>query len=387
MIRSNTFGTDAKRQFQASWLRRSPSIAWLLVAILQFWCSSIDGTIAAEPSENLFSNRRQLIESAIQTIPFQRMPDGYSTAVREVLENPSFIRQSQCDSLQCDPNLLNFLVRHPEVMVNIWELIGITNISAERTGANTFSADDGAGTKCNCELIYSENDLHIYYGTGLYDGILVPRTIKGRVVCVLRSNSRPNAQSHSGHLIDGTMDVFLRVDNLGADLLTRTLGPMVGKITDHNYQETSRFVCQLSEVCAKHPQAAQSIAGQLNVHHESVRNEFAAIAAQISLQRRQRISAQNRTDTASPIAGSDSGATLRESLGSVQIATLPDVVPSANLVTASAAQASGKSTGSTAESSRNVNSNATASDTYSTTIRSGASQGVTPKKAGLQLRR
>jgi hypothetical protein len=359
----------------------------MLVAILQSWCSTIDSAAAAEPSENLFSNRRQLIESAIQTIPFQRMPDAYSTAVREVLENPSFIRQSHCDSLQCDPNLLNFLVRHPEVMVNIWELIGITNISAERTGTNTFSADDGAGTKCNCELIYSENDLHIYYGTGLYDGILVPRTIKGRVVCVLRSKSRPHGQSHSGHLIDGTMDVFLRVDNLGADLLTRTLGPMVGKITDHNYQETSRFVCQLSEVCAKHPQAAQSIAGQLNVHHESVRNEFAAIAAQISLQRRQRISAQNRTDTASQIASSDSDPNLRESLGSVQIATLPDVVPSANLVTASAAQASGQSTGSRTEYSRSGDNNAAASATHATTIHSGASQGVTPKKAGLQLRR
>lgn len=315
------------------------------------------------------------------------MPEAYSTAVREVLENPSFIRQSHCDSLQCDPDLLNFLVRHPEVMVNIWELIGITNISAQRTGLNTFSADDGAGTKCNCELIYSENDLHIYYGTGLYDGILVPRTIKGRVVCVLRSKARPHTQSHSGHLIDGTMDVFLRVDNLGADLLTRTLGPMVGKITDHNYQETSRFVCQLSEVCAKYPQAAQSIAGQLNVHQESVRNEFAAIAAQISLERRQRISADSRTDTATQTVSRDAEPNLRESLGEVQIATLPDVKPPTDLAKASVVQIEGQTAINATHSNQGLASSPSTSTTQPSGTRSRVTPAVSPQKASLQMRR
>ena len=127
-------------------------------------------------------------------------------------------------------------------------MLGISNITAYRTGGNTFFADDGAGTKCNCELIHSVDGLHIYYGTGIYEGFHhSTRQGPGGVLAPVRGPAAP--QTHSGQVVHGTMDLFLKLDNLGADLLTRTLGPLVGKVTDHNFNESTRFVCQLSEIC------------------------------------------------------------------------------------------------------------------------------------------
>lgn len=313
----------------------------LLGATLSLLLSNPTVCWAFEPYTESFVTRRAKMETAIKSIPFERIDRSASEAIRDVLNNPSFYRQLPQRSLDCDPQLLNFMVRHPEVMVNIWEMVGITNITAQRTGQRTFFADDGAGTKCNCELAYSDDSLHIYYGTGNYDGMLVPRTIKGRVVCVLRSQAQPTGGGHSGYSVSSTMDVFLKVDNLGADLLTRTLGPLVGRVTEHNFEETSKFVGQFSEFCANYPQAAESLASQLRVDDESIRREFTTIATRIGGQHPRaaagRPSDEMFAETGRQTAKVEVSPTdmdsleLKDSLGQIRLATLPELAVMAEL--------------------------------------------------------
>lgn len=345
-------------------------------------------------------NRRTRMETAIKSIPFEQIEHSSSQAIRDVLNNPSFYRQLPQRTLDCDPQLLTFMVRHPEVMVNIWEMVGITNITAKRTGQRTFFADDGAGTKCNCELVYSDNGTHIYYGTGNYEGMLMPRAIKGRVVCVLRSQSLPSQTGHSGYSVDSNMDVFLKVDNLGADLLTRTLGPLVGKVTEHNFEESSKFVGQFSEFCAHNPHAARNLAEQLSVSDESIRQQFISIASRIGNQGRERSSIASGLvvddlSSDSPEQASSEG--LKDSLGHIRLATLPDLMaapettsqtqlPDAAL-TADSKDLELHSPNWTAirDSETASRSNLLGSDaTLATDSRKG---GITPRRTGISLRR
>jgi hypothetical protein len=219
---------------------------------------------------------------AIQAVPFKQMNPTTAQALRDVLDNPSFYRRMPTQTIECDPELFSFLVRKPEVMVNTWDLMGITKVTAKRTGPYSFLANDGVGTKCKCDLVYGADNIHIYYGAGDYDGSMSARLIKGRAVCILRSDNQAYPQGHSGHVVRGTMDVFLKLDNLGADLLTRTFGPLVAKTADHNFAETAQFVSQLSQICAKNPPAALGLASQLDNIDEPVRQEFASIATRIA---------------------------------------------------------------------------------------------------------
>jgi hypothetical protein len=279
---------------------------------------------AVEITPDSLLNRRARLESAVKSIPFSRLPPPTAEAVQEVTSNPSFYRQLPPRVLQCDPQLMTFMVRHPEVMVNIWEMIGITNITTIRTGRRTFFADDGAGTKCNCELIYSDDELHIYYGTGDYDGFLTPRPVKGRVVCVLRAQAEPLHGNPVEPMVTSRMDVFLKVDNIGADLLTRTLAPLVGKVTEHNFEETSRFVCQLSEFCGNHPLAAQRLTEQLTVNDESIRREFESIVSKIAY-KRFHAPGHWAPSTTSVKSREDEQVVLQSSIGGIQLATLPEI--------------------------------------------------------------
>ncbi len=72
-----------------------------------------------------------------------------------VVQNPSLFRRVPVQVIDCDPNLYLFLVRHPEVVVNIWQVMGISRVTLEQTGPDSYKGDDAAGTTGTVRLCYS----------------------------------------------------------------------------------------------------------------------------------------------------------------------------------------------------------------------------------------
>lgn len=225
------------------------------------------------------SSREARLQAA-RGVPLHKLNPNIGQEVREVLDNPSYFRRMPSQQIACDPQMLTFLVRRPEVMVNIWEVMGITKVTAKRTSPVSFLADDGVGTACRCDLVYSDNSLHIYLGNGSYEGTMAPRKVTGRCVCLLRTEDRTPTAGEPN--IAGTMDVFLKVDNFGADLLTRSIGPFVGKTADYNFVETSKFISQISQICQTNPSAAQALVMRLDRIDDATRREFADIVTRIA---------------------------------------------------------------------------------------------------------
>jgi hypothetical protein len=261
-------------------LNRCAGFAIARLSLMLAFCLMPAFGLADEPQGPEGDSSRSTRNAATSAIPFQKLPGRTQQTLDDVVRNPSFFRRMPTQQIACDPQMLQFLVRRPEVLVNIWELMGITNVSAQRRSPTTFLADDGVGTKCVCDLVYSDDRVHVYYGSGDYDGSMTPRKVKGRCVCVLHTKSYH--QRDGSQVVAGTMDVFIKLDNFGADLLTRTLGPFVGKTADYNFVETAKFVAQISQLCMRSPAAAQGLAMRLESIEPSVRSEFAGLAARIA---------------------------------------------------------------------------------------------------------
>lgn len=234
---------------------------------------------AMEPALEGVSSREVRLQAA-RSLPLSRFSGQTQKALRDVVNNPSFFRRMPSQEIACDPQMLQFLVRRPEVLVNIWDLMGITKVSADRLSNTSFVADDGVGTQCRCDLVFSNKQMHVYYGSGDYSGSMTPRRVKGRCVCILHTREQPS--KHGPPVVIGTMDVFLKLDNFGADILTRTLAPFVGQTADHNFVETAKFVGQISQLCVSSPAAMQGLAMRLGNVDDSVRQEFAGLAARIA---------------------------------------------------------------------------------------------------------
>jgi hypothetical protein len=253
---------------------RSLGFAFALFSFVSVWHARTSE--AADPASS-----RDSMQEAIAKIPLNNLNAEARQKINVVLDKPSFFRRLPAEAIHCDPELFLFLVRHPEVLVNIWDLMQITKVELQRVAPFEFRGSDGAGTTCKSELIYGTSNLHIYYGTGIYSGPLMARDVSGRCLCVLSSSSAvgPGGKPKVG----SQMDVYMKLDSVGADLVTRTVAPVVGKTADSNFRETASFISQLSQVCETNPTAVQDMAQQLQKVTPEVRQQFMQTAWQVAL--------------------------------------------------------------------------------------------------------
>ncbi len=144
-------------------------------------------TRAADPFLIDAQSTDEFKRDAFNRIPLQAMTPEAQTKIKGVVQGATYFRRMPQRSIECDQELFKQFVRYPEILVGIWDAMGATKVQVDRTAPFVFQADDGAGTKCNVELLYGNDSVHVYYSTGDYTGKLVPKKIDGRSVCVVHS--------------------------------------------------------------------------------------------------------------------------------------------------------------------------------------------------------
>lgn len=230
------------------------------------WCESL----AAQTV-----NQRQAKEEAIKAIPLGYLNPVAQKKTLDVLEKTTLYRRLPISAIEADPDYYRFLVRNPEVIVEIWRLMGVTKMVCERTGEFTYRCDDSAGTVSEVELLYGTEDLHLFWATGTYSNTLNKKPIDGDCLMLLRTSSRPGPGGKP--TVESTLDVFLTIDNMTASLVAKTIAPMVGKTADHNFVESLKFVQRLNETTGRNGPGVQGMADRLEGLTEPVRNQFIEI--------------------------------------------------------------------------------------------------------------
>lgn len=230
------------------------------------------------PDPRKASTSRAARQNAVKSIPFDKLDAESRAKVVSVLRNVSFFRRMPVQVVPCDPDLFLFLVQHPDVIVNIWQVMGVTRIAMQETGPNTFSVVDPAGTKGSAEYLYSDHETQVIYSEGAYEGPLFTRPAQGRCLMVLKTGyvREPDGR----YYITTRVDVFMRMENLGVDLVTKAFSPLVGKVADMNLAYTAGFFASFSRAAEKNPQAARRLADKLSTVRPEVRERLAQLAEQ-----------------------------------------------------------------------------------------------------------
>jgi hypothetical protein len=250
--------------------------AWLsaAIAIGAGFALSPRSLLAARPDEADTSTQAR--DEAIRALPLDQLSAESRRKVMAVCESPSIFRRLPNNSVPCDADLHRFLIRNPEVVVNIWQLMGVSNMTAERVGDYLWKGNDGTGTTCDVELIYGTDDLHLLYGDGFYEGALLKRKITGR--CVLLMQSGYGEDTARRPLVANRLDIFLQIDNAGADMIARTLAPWVGKVADSNFSESCKFASKISQTAEQNGPGMQRLADKLTQVQPQVRDQFARVS-------------------------------------------------------------------------------------------------------------
>lgn len=219
--------------------------------------------------------------SAIAGIPRDRMSREARQKVDAVLANTALFRRMPVQVIPCDPDLYLFLVRHPDVVVNIWDVLKLSKLAMQQTGPSTFDVVDNAGTDGSVEYLYQSADTHVIFSEGRYEGPMLTKPVTGRTLIVLKTGYV--RETDGRYYITSRLDAFLQVDHQGVELITKTLHPLVGKVADVNYSQTLAFVGSLSKTAEVDPEGMLRLAVRLTKVAPEVRQQFAQISNQIAL--------------------------------------------------------------------------------------------------------
>jgi hypothetical protein len=257
-----------------------------LIAVLGLVCFS---SFALGEELTVGSSSRKLRQEVVKQLPWAQLNQETKAKISAVVDKPNMYRSLPRMAIQIDPEYLQFLVRHPEVVVNIWELMGITEMKAKRIAPYVIETDDGAGTTSNMELVYGNNDTHIFYGEGQYEGPVLRKVLKARCVIVVRTSPRKHGVGIAGQVAGVVnkkrqmvcqLDVFLKIQNAAAGFVVRTIQPIVGPTADHNFAESMKFLQRLNETTEQNGYGVQEMGKKLSVDRP-IQQKFIEVAGEV----------------------------------------------------------------------------------------------------------
>jgi len=245
------------------------------------------GAIAQSgPSQNspsaggaAFGSTSNLRQDALRNMPLTKLtPQGRSLA-QGIINDTTVFRRLPTQQFECDAELYSFMLDYPELVINMWEVMGVTKVRLTRTGPNSFNLDDGNGTTGKIYILYRSAAQHVVYAEGNYVGSMVPRAIRGRCVVTIRHGQGRAADGRT--IMQCRLDSFVQLDNFGVELIAKAFHTALGNIADHNLKEICGFVSSVHQAAETAPENLERIASRCGRIPEQTRSDFMVIADRI----------------------------------------------------------------------------------------------------------
>jgi hypothetical protein len=244
------------------------ALVWSLAGLGAAW--------AGAPLSGTSDERAQ--QDARRQIPYSKLSADARRKADAVLSSVTLYRRLPTQVIRCDPDLYHFMTTRPDVTVNIWQVLDLSNIRLSRTGETTFHADDGAGTQSDVQFLYATRDTLLVYAVGTYQGPLFISPLRGGALLLLKTGYI--REPGGSYYVTARLDAFFRVDSFGADLVARTLQPLVNDNADKNFREAAMFLRNLSRAAEVDPGYMERLSRKLTNVSQSDRERFAELAQQ-----------------------------------------------------------------------------------------------------------
>ena len=239
--------------------------------VLPVWAEETGTTTVGATSSNAAR------QEALRAIPWNQIPAADRRQLQTVVKEASYYRRLPTRVIDCDPDLFSFLLQHPEVVVDVWQMMGVSKVTLQQTAAQAYRADDGAGTSGDVRFLYTNwgpdaRNLAVVYADGAYDGQPFIKPLRAESVIVLQSGAVRETNGRS--YVSVRVDSFVRIHQMGVDLIARTVQPWINKTADRNFVDTLGFVSTFSQTAEQNPQGMQRLAARLRTVDEPTRGQL-----------------------------------------------------------------------------------------------------------------
>jgi hypothetical protein len=237
--------------------------------------------LAAPPAfaDSDATSGRAARNEAMRAIPWQQIAPQYRRAAQSVVKDASLYRRLPTRVIDCDPDVFTFLLQHPEVVVDVWRVMGISQIALDKLPSGAYRGSDSLGTVGTVRFIHHRwgekaDNTVVVFADGSYDGKPFLTPLKAQSVILLRSDSVQ--ETNGREYITVRIDSLMKIEQMGIELVAKTVQPWISQTADRNFIETLTFVSNFSRTAEKNPQGMKRLATRLRVE-PPVRDELVAL--------------------------------------------------------------------------------------------------------------
>ena len=165
-------------------------------------------------------------------------------------------------------------------MVDVWQMMGVSRVTLQQVADQAYQADDGAGTTGNVALCLRQlgpgaQNLAVVYADGAYDGKPFLKPLRAKSAIILQSGAVQ--ETNGRNYITVRVDSFVCIEQMGIELVAKTVQPWINKTADRNFIETLGFVSTFSQTAEKNPQGMQRLAARLRTVDGPTRDELVSL--------------------------------------------------------------------------------------------------------------
>ncbi len=214
--------------------------------------------------------------SAAALVPLHRMTPANRERAAAIIDSCSQFRRLPELKYTVDRSLYRYLLRHPDVAVSTWRVMGISEFQMLQTGDASFQASATDGSEGVAEILYQDDQEVVFVCSGKYNNILLPRPLTASALIRFRSDFQPH--QNGTHLVSQQADVFVHFPSAGIAGLAKILSPVTNSLMDRNLFEVSLYAAMMSRAVHHDPHWVINMAWDLDGVAPERRRELAAVA-------------------------------------------------------------------------------------------------------------
>jgi hypothetical protein len=250
-----------------------------VVAVLAMLLGSVQSipALAVVDADGDASSSRAARDEAARAIPWQHLGPNERRVTQSIVNSAGIFRRLPTRIIDCDPQVFTFLMQHPEVVAEVWRVMGISQMRLDKLHDGSFRGDDGVGTTGTVRFLAGSwgpdaNITTLVLADGGYDGKPFVMPLRAKSIVLVRSGGI--RERNGRYYITVRADAFVHVDQMAVELVAKTVQPWVNATADRNLVETLSFVSNFSRTAEKNPEGMRRLAARLTTIDEPTRNEL-----------------------------------------------------------------------------------------------------------------
>ncbi|MCF0234391.1 MAG: hypothetical protein HUK22_05355, partial [Thermoguttaceae bacterium] len=244
---------------------------------------------SASPSSSALaeaSTSRASASEALERVPWNALSASAREKLSQMAANPSIYRRLPMAGARCNPELFDYILLHPNLVVELWKQMGYDELSMAERAPGKFDFHEKSGTVGVLQVLYQDDETTVAYCAGTYRGGLIGNALEGEMFLILQT--RYTEDESGAPVVVCRLDAFADIKNPGADLLARTLSGLLGKIADTNFSQTMAFIDSVSKIAEESPNDFAATAARLEGLTPEARRLLVAKTSEVSAQARAR---------------------------------------------------------------------------------------------------